>query len=182
MKYLRRKILAIVILLLALSAFISVSQEPEKKMVIQSLSFENGAFIPEKYTCDGDNLSPELNWNNIPQGTQSFVIICDDPDAPRGVWHHWSVYDIPFGITKLEEAVPKTKVLGNGMMQGLTSFKTFGYGGPCPPQGVHRYFFKLYALDIKLNELPGISKDTLLARMKDHILGKAEIMGLYKRK
>jgi Raf kinase inhibitor-like YbhB/YbcL family protein len=167
--------------LLTLNGLILVSQESEKKMVIKSASFENGAFIPAKYTCDGDNISPELHWENIPEGTLSYVIICDDPDAPRGVWHHWSVYDISAEITKLDEALPKTKALSNGIKQGLTSFKTFGYGGPCPPQGVHRYYFKIYALDVKLNELPGISKDTLLSRMKDHILDKAEIMGIYKR-
>lgn len=182
MRSFKNPILLFFIALLTMNGLILVSQETEKKMEIFSNSFENGAFIPMKYTCDGDNISPELHWVNIPEGTQSYVIICDDPDAPRGVWHHWSVYDIPVGITKLDEALPKSKVLSNGIKQGLTSFNTFGYGGPCPPQGVHRYYFKLYALDIKLNELPGISKDTLLARMKDHILGKNEIMGLYKRK
>jgi Raf kinase inhibitor-like YbhB/YbcL family protein len=181
MKSFKNLIFLIFVSLLMMNGLIMVSQESAKKVEIHSTSFENGAFIPVKYTCDGDNISPELHWTNIPESTQSFVIICDDPDAPKGVWQHWSVYDIPIEITKLDEALPKTKVLSNGIKQGLTSFKTFGYGGPCPPQGVHRYYFKLYALDIKINELPGISKDTLLARMKNHVLDKAEIMGLYKR-
>jgi Raf kinase inhibitor-like YbhB/YbcL family protein len=150
---------------------------------IKSSAFSQGQPIPARYTCDGDDVSPALTWSAGPQPTVSYAIICDDPDAPAGTWTHWVIYAIPAGTTSLPEAVPKSDSLPGGALQGKSSFNRIGYGGPCPPPGKpHRYFFKLYALDVDIKSEPGVTSSQLNAKMKGHILAQGELMGTYKRK
>ena len=158
------------------------SKEKKMTMKVTSSAFENGEFIPPLYTCNGKNISPDLKWSGFPKGTKSFAVIADDPDAPMGEWVHWIVYDIPANVTELEKNFPKDRELPNGVKQGVTDFGKPGYGGPCPPSGTHRYFFKVYALDEYLNLPAGLTKAQLLKSMEGHILAKGELMGKYKRK
>ena len=150
-------------------------------IIVKSDSFSDGGMIPAKYTCDGANISPQLSWDNAPKGTKSFVLICEDPDAPMGTFTHWVLYDIPADVHELPENLPKDKILPNGAKQGITDFKKVGYGGPCPPNGTHRYYFKLYALDTLLNLEPGLKKEDILKAMNGHILAQGQIMGKYAR-
>ncbi|OGU60375.1 MAG: phosphatidylethanolamine-binding protein [Ignavibacteria bacterium RBG_13_36_8] len=150
-------------------------------MVIQSIAFEEGEMIPKKYTCDDKNVSPPLSWTDIPSDTKSFALIYDDPDAPVGTWVHWVIYDIPANINSLPENVPTQKIFEDGTKQGINDFRKIGYGGPCPPGGTHRYFFKLYALDSDLNLNPGLTKSELLKSIEKHIILKAILSGKYKR-
>ena len=150
-------------------------------MIITSTAFKEGEMIPSKYTCDGDNISPQLSWTGAPGNTKSFALISDDPDAPVGVWVHWVVFNIPPSVSELEENYPKDRELRGGIIQGITDFRTTGYGGPCPPGGTHRYFFKLYALDTMLDENAGQTKAALQKAMEGHIIGEAQLMGKYKR-
>ncbi len=153
-----------------------------KKMKIISSAFQEGDMIPLKYTCDGQDISPPLEWSDIPAGTRTYVLISDDPDAPSGTWVHWVVYNIPAGVTKLDENVKQEKEFPNGMRQGSNDWPKIGYGGPCPPSGTHRYYFKLYALDTVLDIKPGATKAQVMAAMKGHILAEAKLMGKYSRK
>lgn len=158
------------------------SKENQMEIKVTSAAFKEGEIIPSKYTCDGDNISPQIAWTNFPDNTKSFVLISDDPDAPMGTWVHWVVYNIPINVTELKEHFPKDSQFENGTMQGTTDFKRIGYGGPCPPSGTHRYFFKIYALDIVLNVRPGLSKKEILKEMEGHIIAQGQLMGKYKRK
>ncbi len=151
-------------------------------MNLKSSAFEQGALIPSKYTCDGADVSPPLTWSDVPAKTQSLALISDDPDAPRGTWVHWVVWNIPPTTGSLDENVPKQDSLPNGIKQGTTDFRRIGYGGPCPPSGTHRYFFKLYALDTTFNLPPRTTKKDLERTMEGHIVAQAELMGKYKRK
>jgi len=149
---------------------------------LQSTAFANGSAIPKKYSCEGADLSPELSWDGLPAGTQALALIADDPDAPMGTWTHWVIWNIPAQTTGLAEGVAKAEVLENGARQGWNDFKRIGYGGPCPPPGkAHRYFFKLYALDAKLDVKAGASRNELEAAMRRHVLAETEWMGTYKR-
>ena len=149
---------------------------------ITNTAFPNGGNIPRKFTCDGADASPELSWTAPPSGTQSFALIADDPDAPVGNWTHWVLYDLPAGTASLPEDVPKSEELPNGARQGRNDFRRIGYGGPCPPPGKpHRYFFKLYALNSKLNLKPGSTKADVEKAIEGHILAKGELMGKYAR-
>ena len=143
--------------------------------------FAAGEAIPSKFSCDGQDVSPPLTWRGLPEGTQSLALIMEDPDAPAGIWVHWVIYDIPVSLTGLPEGVPGEAELPNGTRNGANSWGRGGYGGPCPPSGTHRYFFKLYALDRALDLAPGATKEGLLAAMQGHILGQAEVMGTYAR-
>lgn len=138
--------------------------------------------IPSKYTCDGQNISPPLAWTSVPGRTKSFALIVDDPDAPMGTFVHWVMYDIPATERKLGEDVPRAETLPAGSRQGMNGMRKIGYTGPCPPSGTHRYYFKVYALDKKLDLQPGATKQQLLAAMNGHILAQGQIMGRYKRK
>ena len=146
-----------------------------------STAFAAGEKIPRKYTCDGDDISPPLQWSDAPQNTQSFALISDDPDAPVGTWVHWVLYNVPGTSTSLPEAVPKQDELPDGSRHGRSSWGRSAYGGPCPPGGTHRYFFKLYALDTVLDLAAGAGKEQLLQAMEGHILAQTELMGLYSR-
>jgi len=149
---------------------------------LKSSAFKQSQPIPKKYTCDGSDVSVPLNWNDPPQGTKSFALIVDDPDAPAGTWVHWVLYDVPGDTRELPETKSTDDKLLNGARQGKNDFGKTGYGGPCPPPGrAHRYFFKLYALDRALGLQPSATKQQLLAAMKGHTLGEAELIGTYKR-
>lgn len=154
-------------------------------MTIQltSSAFTEGASIPAKYTCDGQDSSPPLKWSNLPPGARSLALVADDPDAPAGTWVHWVIYNIPSTIMELPEGLPTTETISNGAAQGSNDFKRLGYGGPCPPRGnPHRYFFKLYALDTELSLKPGATKKELLRAMEGRVLAQGQLMGTYKRK
>ena len=149
---------------------------------LKTTAFAVGGEIPKKYTCDGADVSPALNWNDAPAGTQSFALIADDPDAPVGTWTHWIIWNIPAKAVGLPEGVPKAEESSDGTRQGTNDFKRLGYGGPCPPVGKpHRYFFKLHALDIKFDVKAGASRNELERAMKGHVLSQTELMGKFKR-
>lgn len=148
---------------------------------IKTTAFPNGGVIPKKYTCDGPDLSPDLTWAGLPAGTQSLALIADDPDAPVGTWTHWVIWNIPPDAA-LPEASAKTEIFRDGTRQGKNDFKRIGYGGPCPPPGKpHRYFFKLYALDTKLDLKAGATRNELEGAMKGHVLSQTQLQGKYGR-
>jgi len=149
---------------------------------LSTSAFTEGAPIPAKYTCDGDDISPPLKWSGVPQGAKSIALICDDPDAPVGIWVHWVLYNVSSTVAELPEGVPTTEVISGGARQGINDFKRIGYGGPCPPRGnPHRYYFKLYALDIELSLKPRATKRDVVSAMQGHILAEGQLMGTYKR-
>lgn len=150
-------------------------------LTLTSSAFAEGAMIPKKYTCDADDISPDLAWSGAPAGTKSFALVCDDPDAPVGTWVHWVLFDIPAGVSALPSGVPPDAELQNGARHGLNDFRRLGYGGPCPPGGTHRYYFKIYALDTRLSLVSGCTKAEVLATMQGHILAEGRLMGKYKR-
>jgi len=148
---------------------------------LTSSAFEDGGMIPPKYTCDSQDISPPLSWDNVPEKTESIAIICDDPDAPMGTWVHWVLFNLPAEKRELAENVPEDETLPDDTRQGITDFGSTGYGGPCPPSGTHRYFFKIYALDIPIDIVSIADKETLLEAMAGHILAEGQLMGKYKR-
>jgi len=154
----------------------------ESVFKIISKDFANNENIPVLFSCQGKNISPELEWKNPPRGTKSFVLIMDDPDAPMGTFVHWVIYNIPFNRTKLMRNFPRFNNEKMSIKQGKNSLKRIGYMGPCPPPGkAHRYFFKLYALNKILNLPPGLSKREVLKKIKPFIISKVELVGFYKR-
>ena len=150
-------------------------------MKLTSKAFDNKGIIPSQFTCDGRDISPPLNWSAPPANTKSLALICDDPDAPGKTWVHWVIYNLPPSTRSLSEAVPGGSKIPGGGLQGINDFKKLSYGGPCPPGGTHRYFFKLYALDKMLDLEPGTTKTELEAAMKGHIIDRGELMGYYSR-
>jgi len=153
---------------------------------LTSPAFRHGEPIPERYTCEGQNISPSLAWKNLPEGTKSLVLIVDDPDAPdpaapKFTWVHWVLYNIPPETTELAEGAGNRPAEA-GMLEGFSSWNRGGYGGPCPPIGTHRYFFKLYALDTVLDDMLSPLKVDVEAAMQGHILSEAVLMGTYKKK
>lgn len=145
-------------------------------MKITSSVFQHNQFIPSKYTCDGENVSPPLSFLDVPDNIKSLVLIVDDPDAPSKTWVHWTVFNIDPAVKEVtEDSVPQDGV------EGMTDFGTRGYGGACPPSGTHRYFFKLYALDTVLNLNSNSDKKAIEQAMQNHILQSCELVGLYKR-
>ncbi|HVP43538.1 MAG TPA: YbhB/YbcL family Raf kinase inhibitor-like protein [Terriglobales bacterium] len=169
--------------LLLLAAFQFAAQKgATMPFSLQSSAFKEGADIPRQYTCEGADVSPALAWSEPPSKTQTFALIADDPDAPVGTWVHWVAWNIPATARQLPENVSKTAELAGGGHQGTNDFRKTGYGGPCPPPGkAHRYFFKLYALDAKLELKPGATKKDLEQAMKGHILAETQLMGKYQR-
>lgn len=145
-------------------------------MKIQSPAFNHEGDIPEKYTCKGEDINPELHISDLPPGTKSLTLIVDDPDAPVGTWDHWIVWNIDAKTRIIEEGI-----LPDGAVQGLNGWKTNEYRGPCPPKGKHRYFFTLYALDTTLVLDPNRKKHRVMEAMEGHILDQAQLMGTYKR-
>ena len=147
---------------------------------ITSDAFETGAKVPILHSCDGKDISPPLTWMGAPDGTRAFAMIMDDPDAPGGTWVHWVIYNIPAEISSLPMGVPTDGTLKNGAMQGSNSWNRTGYGGPCPPSGSHRYYFKLYALSDYLDLGPGVSKKEMIKAMEGKVLGQTELMGKFR--
>lgn len=150
-------------------------------MKLSCPDFQEGGPIPARFTCDGADVSPGLEWSEPPAGTRSLALRCDDPDAPVGNWVHWLIFNIPPTSLRLAENQPKQKVLGNGSRQGMNDFRNVGYGGPCPPRGTHRYVFRIAALDTMLDLAAGASEAQLLAAMQGHVLAEAELTGRYGR-
>jgi len=143
---------------------------------VRSSAFSEGQSIPEKYTCDGQNVSPPVEWNGAPANTKSIAVICEDPDAPSGIFTHWVLYDLPGTTKELAEGS------SGGGKEGANGFGKNGYGGPCPPPGAaHRYFFRVYALDTASQGNAGSSKEDVTAAMRSHILAEGQLMGRYKR-
>ena len=159
------------------------AMEADMSFKLTSDAFAHGQSIPAKYSCNGKNISPALTWNEPPAGTQSFALIMDDPDAPGRTWVHWVLFNIPADKRALQEDLPiKGKnVEPNAIYVGKNSWGDIGYGGPCPPGGTHRYFFKFYALDTLISLLPGATKEQLLKEMDGHILAQAELMGTFSK-
>ena len=151
-------------------------------MKLTSKAFGTKGMIPPQFTCDGQDISPPLSWSYPPTNTKSLALICDDPDAPGKTWVHWVVYNLPPSSCSLPEAVPAGNKILEGGLQGINDFKQLAYGGPCPPGGTHRYFFKIYALDRMLNLQPGATKSELEVVMKGHVIDRGELMGYYSRK
>jgi Raf kinase inhibitor-like YbhB/YbcL family protein len=182
----------IVVVLLAAVVLIVACQAKDKPdappkggktmaLTINSPAFIEGGMIPKKFTCDDSDISPTLEIKGVPEGTKSLALIADDPDAPVGIWVHWVLYNLPPDTKILDEAMPKDSVLKNGARQGVTDFGRPGYGGPCPPGGTHRYFFKVYALDTMLTVAGKATKKDLESAMKGHILTEGRLMGKYAR-
>lgn len=144
---------------------------------LQSPAFLENALIPKSFTCDGADHSPAFHWQGAPEKTQSYVFIMEDPDAPNGTWTHWVLFNIPAQTQSLAEAVQ----IPPGALSGLNSWGVTGYRGPCPPNGTHRYFFRLYALDSELNLPHASNRDEIMAAMQSHILSTTELVGLYRR-
>ena len=168
-----------IVFVLMVSVFVAIALsvagegKEDAAMKLESPEFENNGFIPKKFTCQGENVNPALLVEGVPKDAKTLVLIVDDPDAPMGMWVHWVLYNVPVVSRIDEDSVPGE--------QGITDFGTKGYGGPCPPSGTHRYFFKIYALDTELDLKQDSRKKDLEKAMKGHILGKAEMVGLYKK-
>jgi len=155
------------------------------QLALTSSKFTDRERIPRRYTCEGEDISPPLAWSGIPDGTKSFALIVDDPDAPdpvapRMTWVHWVLYNLPPTVNELPEGV-SSAALPSGTREGQNDWKNLGYGGPCPPIGRHRYFHKLYALDVVLPELGAATKQELEEAMQDHIMAKAILVGTYEK-
>ncbi|MCX6357731.1 MAG: YbhB/YbcL family Raf kinase inhibitor-like protein [Candidatus Aureabacteria bacterium] len=151
-------------------------------ITVTSPTFREGGMIPSAHTCDGRDSSPPLEWSGIPAGTKALALVCDDPDAPAGTWVHWVLYNIPADRRSLPGGQPTAETLAGGAGQGVNDFGRFGYGGPCPPSGTHRYYFKLYALDARLDLAGRVTKAALLDAMKGHVLADGALMGRYARR
>lgn len=154
-------------------------------IALTSDAFDDGGAIPRRFTCEGEDLAPPLNWTNLPDGTRSLVLIVDDPDAPdpeapQMTWVHWVLYNIPSDVSALAEGVTAAG-LPPGTLEGLNDWKRTGYGGPCPPIGRHRYFHKLYALDTRLPQLERPTKPAVEAAMQGHVLAQTQLMGTYEK-
>ncbi len=164
------------------SATLEPSKTESTNMELKSQAFTAEHPIPSRHTCDGQDASPPLSWSEPPAGTKSFALVSDDPDAPGGVWVHWVVWNIPASARALAESLSKKESLPDGTKQGTTDFGRIGYGGPCPPSGTHRYYFRLHALDTTLVLPASTTKEDLERAMRGHILAQAELMGTYKRR
>ena len=172
-----------VIIAFAVLLFLAACQTPAVdtsnavQFKLSSPAFQDSGLIPQKFTCQGDNISPELNWSEAPASTKSFALIMDDPDAPGGTFTHWVLFDIPAATIQLAEGQPPIGIGGNN---GLSQT---GYMGPCPPSGIHRYYFRLYALDVPtLNLKEGASRSDVETALKNHVIGTADAMGRYEQK
>lgn len=177
----------VTLLLLALAAPM-ITPAPQSKgrnqsmLQLTSTAFQTGSNIPSKFSCDDRNVSPELSWSGAPAGTKSFALLMHDPDAPvAGGYTHWLVYNLPASSAHIPENAPNQDRLPGGGLQGKNDSGTYGYTGPCPPSGTHRYYFRLYALDLELDPRAGSSKSGLEKAMQGHVLAQAELLGRYKR-
>ena len=158
-------------------------QSPDQKSEIQvtSVAFQQGQPIPRQYTCAGVNISPPLEWSGLPKTARTIAIVVNDPDAPGGSWIHWVLYNVPADNIGFVENVPVSETLKAGGFQGKNDFGKIGYGGPCPPSGTHRYFFKLYAVDAELPLKADATWPELEKALDDHVVGQGQLMGTYQR-
>jgi Raf kinase inhibitor-like YbhB/YbcL family protein len=160
----------------------ALPDEGEMTLFLSSPVFQEGEDIPIEYTCDGEDISPALTWGEPPSGTQSFVLIMDDPDAPGGVFTHWLVFNLPPDSRELAEVIPPQNELANGTLQGKNDFGTIGYGGPCPPLGsAHHYRFTIFALAQPLDLMAGASRKQVIDAITGHILAWGQLIGMYQR-
>ncbi len=175
-------LLVVLIVLSACRATQPAQEETGEILQLESSVFEAGGTIPQRYTCDGDDVSPPLSWTEPPPGTASQVLICDDPDAPAGTWVHWVLFNLSSAARSLPEALPADEVVEGVGTHGTNSWRRIGYGGPCPPKGsTHRYNFRLYALDTILELKAGASQGDVEKAMAGHILAQGQLMGRYGR-
>jgi hypothetical protein len=184
--HLKKRLFFYALIMAFFLVFVSCSKSGDKTkqgpaLKVKSTAFGQAKSMSDKYTCDGADVSPPLEWENAPKGTKTYAVICETPDAPTGNWVQWVIYDIPADVTKLPESVAKTGQLDNGAKQGKNDFDQIGYSGPCLPAGEHRFFFRLYALDGSTNLKAGATKDDLIQAMKGHILADGALMGVYGR-
>jgi Raf kinase inhibitor-like YbhB/YbcL family protein len=150
-------------------------------MRVESPAFAEGGRIPDRYTCDGRDVSPPLSWSGVPEATKSLALICDDPDAPGKTWVHWVLFNLPPRTKELPEGVPARESVSGGGEQGINDFRKIGYGGPCPPSGTHRYVFRLYALDTEVGLAAGATRADLDRAMKGRVLAEGALTGKYSR-
>ncbi len=173
---------AVLLLLVAALPGCHNSAARGQAMNLSSTSFQDGSRIPAKFTCSGANISPQLSWNALPAATASLALTVTDPDAPRGTWVHWVLYNLPAGTRALPEGLPALGQLPDGALQGRNDFGEIGYGGPCPPPGLpHHYIFTLYALNAKLNLPVGATRAQVEAAMQGYILASGKLVGLFQR-
>ena len=158
------------------------AQQEKSELKLTSTAFKEGEAIPRGYTCDGANVSPPLEWTGVPKSAKTIAIIADDPDAPSGTFVHWVLFNLPAEGLGLIENTPQTETLNGGGVQGKNDFGKIGYGGPCPPSGTHRYFFKFYALDTELPLKAGATKDEVENAMEGHTVAQAQLMGTYSQR
>lgn len=154
----------------------------KREMKLMSKAFADGALMPEKYSCDGENVSPPLAWEGVPEKARTLALFVVDPDAPGGRFTHWVLFNVPASERELPENLAREKQVSSGARQGTNGFKKLGYGGPCPPSGAHRYFFKLYALDTELALDESATREDLLNAMQGHILAQGDLIGKYQKK
>lgn len=178
-----KKIIFLLVILILISISFGCGKKVQKeyeKIILKSGVIKENELMPIDYTCDGKDISPQLEWDGSPKGTVSFCIIMDDPDAPSGAFTHWIIFNIPSNYRSLPENFPKIPELENGIKQGKNDFNKIGYNGPCPPKGsTHHYRFTIYALDKTLNLESGIKVKELMREIENHILGKGELISLY---
>jgi Raf kinase inhibitor-like YbhB/YbcL family protein len=158
------------------------TQPGSSQIQLTSPAFGHGSRIPDAYTCEGEDVSPPLRWSGCPVEARSLALVCDDPDAPRGTWVHWVLFNLPREAVELAQGVPAVQELPSGARQGRNDSGRIGYMGPCPPPGKpHRYFFRIYAVDITLSLAAGVTKAELERALDQHILGQGTLMGVYQR-
>ena len=150
-------------------------------MILSSTAFADGEAVPQRYTCDGQDVSPPLAWRDAPAGTQTFALVVDDPDAPKGTWVHWVVFNLPASVSRLPENASGPGALPAGATEGINGWGRPGYGGPCPPSGTHRYYFRLFALDGALDLGPDATSADVARAREGHVLAEATLMGRYTR-
>lgn len=153
----------------------------KQSLTVTSAAFKQGAPIPTRYSCDGENISPALTWSAGPSGTKSFALVCEDPDAPSGMFVHWVMYNIPATERGVAENIEKNELLPNGTREGKNGAGQTGYTGPCPPPGkTHRYFFRVFALDTEMNLSGDVNRDLLMSAIQPHIIGQGASMGTFQ--
>ncbi len=172
----------LVVLACSLTAPYGEAAGPDRTLSLKSRAFAPEGAIPPRYTCDGPDLSPPLEWTDPPVPTKSFALDVEDPDAPGGTWIHWVAWNIPAGLRALPEGIARQSPLADGIRQGRNDFERVGYGGPCPPAGTHRYVFNLYALDVTLSLPAAAEQGALEKAMQGHLLAHAQLVGRYRRR
>lgn len=183
--YLRRGIWFVFLLTIFFSTINTFPQQEKgmikMEIIIESRSFEDGGIIPSKYTCDGVNISPQLSWSCSVEDVKTYAVIVEDPDAPSGNFTHWIVYNIPSRINTLLENSTPAKNVPDEVLMGTNDFGRIGYGGPCPPSGTHRYFFRIYGLSTAVHLDSGATLKDVMKKMEGHIIARGELMGKYQR-